>query len=45
VPAVVIAGVAVYDTYRIGDSGAKAAWTDNVSSAPARNGPGQPDGG
>jgi hypothetical protein len=29
---VVIAGFAVYDTYRIGDSGAKASWTGNFSS-------------
>lgn len=39
--AVVFAGSAVYDTYRIGDSGAKAAWTDSFSSSPA---PERPDG-
>ena len=32
--AVLVAGAAVYDTYRIGDSGAKASWDGNVSSAP-----------
>jgi hypothetical protein len=32
--ALVIAGAAVYDIYRIGDSGSKAAWTGNFSSAP-----------
>jgi hypothetical protein len=37
--AVVVAGWAVYDTYRIGDSGSKAAWSDNFSSAPAPSGP------
>jgi hypothetical protein len=37
--AVVFAGAAVYDTYRIGDSGSKAAWTDNFSSTPAPDGP------
>jgi hypothetical protein len=42
--AVVIAGGAVYDIYRIGDSGSKAAWTDNFTSAPTEDGPGQPDG-
>lgn len=31
--AVVIAGWAVFDTYRIGDSGAKASWTGNFSSS------------
>ncbi|WP_127508041.1 DUF2231 domain-containing protein [Actinoplanes solisilvae] len=36
--AVVIAGWAVYDTYRIGDSGARAAWTGNFSSVPAQEG-------
>jgi hypothetical protein len=36
--AVVVAGWAVYDTYRIGDSGAKAAWTGNFSSVPAQDG-------
>ncbi|PRY21596.1 DUF2231 domain-containing protein [Pseudosporangium ferrugineum] len=34
--AVVVAGLAVYDVYRIGDSGAKSAWSDTVSSTPAR---------
>lgn len=34
--AVLIAVSAVYDTYRIGDSGAKAAWTDRVTSGPER---------
>ncbi|WP_166658564.1 hypothetical protein [Kribbella sp. VKM Ac-2571] len=28
------AGAAVYDMYRIGDSGAKASWDGKVSSAP-----------
>ncbi|GIE78468.1 hypothetical protein Aph02nite_44180 [Actinoplanes philippinensis] len=42
--AVVIAGFAVYDIYRIGDSGAKASWSGTVSSAPAQNGPGGSDG-
>ncbi|WP_199516941.1 DUF2231 domain-containing protein [Nucisporomicrobium flavum] len=37
--AVLIAGFAAVDTYRIGDSGAKAAWTDKVSSTPAPEGP------
>ena len=37
--AVVFAGAAVYDTYRIGDSGSKAAWTDNFSSTPTPDGP------
>ncbi|UQU68025.1 hypothetical protein COUCH_17835 [Couchioplanes caeruleus] len=37
--AVLIAGFAVFDTYRIGDSGAKAAWNDKVSSTPAHGGP------
>jgi hypothetical protein len=32
--AVVVAVTGVYDTYRIGDSGAKAAWTGEFSSAP-----------
>jgi hypothetical protein len=35
VVAVVVAAVGVYDIYRIGDSGAKAAWTGQFSSAPA----------
>jgi hypothetical protein len=33
--AVAVAVVSVYDIYRIGDSGAKAAWTGQFSSAPA----------
>jgi hypothetical protein len=33
--AVVVAVIGVYDTYRIGDSGAKAAWIGQFSSAPA----------
>ena len=37
--AVLVAGAAVYDTYRIGDSGAKASWTGNFTSTPT-NGPG-----
>lgn len=37
--AVVIAGSAVYDTYRIGDSGAKASWTGNFSSTPGQDRP------
>jgi hypothetical protein len=32
--ALIIAGGAVVDVYRIGDSGAKAAWTDSYSSSP-----------
>ncbi|MEV4702155.1 DUF2231 domain-containing protein [Actinoplanes sp. NPDC049316] len=36
--AVLIGGFAAYDTYRIGDSGAKAAWNDKVSSTPAEQG-------
>ncbi|BCY09489.1 DUF2231 domain-containing protein [Actinoplanes sp. L3-i22] len=42
--AVVIAGSAVYDTYRIGDSGAKASWTGNFSSTARQDGPGRRDG-
>lgn len=41
--AVAIAGFAVYDTYRIGDSGAKASWTDNFSNTANQQGPGQGD--
>ncbi|GIE53669.1 hypothetical protein Ani05nite_72030 [Amorphoplanes nipponensis] len=37
--AVVVAGSAGYDTYRIGDSGAKAAWTGNFSPTPTGEGP------
>ncbi|MFG2041848.1 DUF2231 domain-containing protein [Dactylosporangium sp. NPDC048998] len=33
--AVVVAGLAVADIYRIGDSGAKAAWEGRLSSTPA----------
>jgi hypothetical protein len=33
--AVVVAVIGVYDIYRIGDSGAKAAWTGQFSSTPA----------
>ena len=40
--AVVAAGWAVFDTYRIGDSGSKAAWTGNFTSSPADHGPGLP---
>lgn len=40
--ALVVAGGAVYDIYRIGDSGSKAAWTGNFSSTPAQDGPGRP---
>lgn len=32
--AVVAAGAGVYGTYRIGDSGARAAWSDGFSSTP-----------
>jgi len=34
VVAVLVAGAAVYDMYKIGDSGAKASWDGKVSSAP-----------
>jgi hypothetical protein len=34
--AVVAAGAAVYDTYRIGDSGAQAVWQGEFSTTPAR---------
>ncbi|MGW5718645.1 DUF2231 domain-containing protein [Amycolatopsis sp. NPDC003865] len=37
--AVVAAGAAVYDIYRIGDSGAQASWQGQFSSAPAPRGP------
>jgi hypothetical protein len=40
--AVVLAGWAVYDTYRIGDSGSKAAWTGKFSSTASQDGPGRP---
>ncbi|HWS33160.1 MAG TPA: hypothetical protein VN408_10505 [Actinoplanes sp.] len=36
--AVVIAGFAVFDTYRIGDSGAKASWTGDFSPTAAQSG-------
>jgi predicted membrane protein DUF2231 len=39
--AIVAGAAAVYDTYRIGDSGAKASWTGNFSPTAA---PGGPDG-
>ena len=42
--AVAFAGFAVLQTYRIGDSGSKAAWTDGFTSAPAQNGSGRPGG-
>jgi len=42
--AVAVAGFAVLQTYRIGDSGSKAAWTDNFNSAPVQNGSGRPNG-
>lgn len=42
--AVLAAGGAVYDIYRIGDSGAKASWTGNFSSTPTKEGPGRPGG-
>jgi hypothetical protein len=42
--AVLAAASAVYDTYRIGDSGAKASWTGNFSLTAAEVGPGRPDG-
>lgn len=38
--AVVAAGAAVYDIYRIGDSGAQASWQGQFSSTPAPRGPG-----
>jgi hypothetical protein len=37
--AVVAAGAAVYDIYRIGDSGAQASWQGQFSSTPAPRGP------
>ncbi|SDT53726.1 DUF2231 domain-containing protein [Actinoplanes derwentensis] len=37
--AIVVAGVAVYDTYLIGDSGAKASWTGNFDSTARPEGP------
>jgi hypothetical protein len=42
--AIVVAAAGVYGTYRIGDSGSKAAWTGNFSSAPAEPGPGSRPG-
>lgn len=41
--AVVVAGSAVYDIYRIGDSGAKATWTENFSSSSQQD-PSRPAG-
>ncbi|MEV8516075.1 DUF2231 domain-containing protein [Dactylosporangium sp. NPDC051484] len=35
VVAVAVAGLAVFDIYRIGDSGAKAAWQGRITSTPA----------
>ncbi|GHF31786.1 hypothetical protein FHX82_007132 [Amycolatopsis bartoniae] len=37
--AVVAAGAASYDIYRIGDSGAQASWQDNFSATPAPSSP------
>lgn len=37
--AVVAAVAGVYGTYRIGDSGARAAWSDGFSSTPVNGGP------
>lgn len=42
--AVLAAGAAVYDVYRIGDSGAKASWTGDFSSTPTGEGPARPGG-
>jgi hypothetical protein len=39
---IVVAGAAVYGIYRIGDSGAKAAWTGSFSATPVDRGPGGP---
>src|SRR5690349_4975012 len=36
--AIVVGAAAVYDTYRIGDSGAKASWTGNFSPTAAPEG-------
>jgi len=38
--AVVAAGAAFYDIYRIGDSGAQASWQGQFSATPAPRGPG-----
>ncbi|MGW5740523.1 DUF2231 domain-containing protein [Amycolatopsis sp. NPDC003861] len=38
---VAAAGAAVFDVYRIGDSGAQATWQGQFSSAPATEGPGR----
>ena len=38
--AVVAAGAACYDIYRIGDSGAQASWQGRVSATPTPRGPG-----
>ena len=40
--AVVAAAAASYGAYRIGDSGAKASWTGNFSTAPVEGGPERP---
>lgn len=42
--AVVVAGWAVYDTYRIGDSGARASWTGDFDTTPTQDRPDRPDG-
>jgi hypothetical protein len=42
--AVLVAGFALADTYRIGESGSKAAWTDRFGSATAPGGSGRPGG-
>jgi hypothetical protein len=39
--AVLAAGSAVYDTYRIGDSGAKASWQGEFNATPVEGGPGK----
>jgi hypothetical protein len=39
--AVVAAGAAAYDIYRIGDSGAQASWQGQFNSTPAPRGPGR----
>jgi hypothetical protein len=38
---ILVAGAAIYDIYRIGDSGAKASWQGQFSSTPTPRGPGQ----
>jgi len=42
VVAVATAGIAVYDVYRTGDSGSKAAWHGQFSSTPRDDGPRRP---